>query len=386
MTAAVPAVLTGIDLPVGTPGGSVELLRDLYLGSAPLIPADVFMLPAQGATPIAGQRRDPREPVILDVPGKSLEGPEFWTYANALARALRSAFKGGGHELLHLQHLTFGATPALARAFPELPRMALLHGTDLLFAADHATQHAVLTETVATADALVAPTAVMFDQLHRITRVTPRRAVHIPWGIPDQLLDTPPLRPSRPDGPLRVLYAGRLTPEKGGLELFTQLGLLPGIELSVAAPPDQYARLASQLDPRCSARLRCLGWLDRTALWRVFAEHDLLVVPSSRLEAFGLVAVEAQACGLPVLYREVLGLVEVLGDSALRYGRDEPRRTLPALVAELRDDPAALEQLRRAGLANAARYRLSETAKALCSLSEEIQRGRKGLRPTTPES
>ena len=375
MTATGPGVLTGIDLPVGSPGGSVELLRDLYLGSDPLIHADVFMLPGQGVTP-TGQPPGPGGPVLLDVPGKTLEDPGFRAYTDALARALRSRFGGGGHELLHLQHLAFGATPALARAFPELPRIALLHGTDLLFAADHPTQHAVLDETVTGSDVLVTPTAAMVDQLHLITRARPRQVVHIPWGIPDRLLDTPPVRPPRPDGPLRVLYAGRLTPEKGGTELFTQLGLLPGTELSVAAPPGEYVRLSSRLDPECSTRLRPLGWLDRAALWRAFAEHDLLVVPSNRLEAFGLVAVEAQACGLPVLYREVPGLVEVLGDSAIRYGGDEPRRALPALVAELRDDPAALEQLRRAGLANAARYPLSGTAKALRSLSEDVQRGR----------
>ncbi|MGW0836166.1 glycosyltransferase [Streptomyces prunicolor] len=390
MTTTGPRVLTGIDLPAGSPGGSVELLADLYGGDDPLIPADVFMLTPPdglpGGTLPPDHDRYPRGSVTLDVPGKALEGPDFWAYVDALTRALRRRFgPGDGVEVLHLQHLAFGATPALARAFPGPPRIALLHGTDLLYAADSATQHTVLTETTATADAVVAPTVAMADRLCRTTRATPRRVVHIPWGVPDHLLSTPPARTPHPDGPLRVLYAGRLTREKGGAELFTELGGLPGIEISVAAPAGQYDDLAARLEPAHRGRLRPLGWLDRPALWKAFTEHDLLVMPSNRLEAFGLVAIEAQACGLPVLYRTVPGLEEVLGDSAAPYDPQAVARALPAMVEELRDDAAALEQLRAAGLRNARRFPLSATAHDLRSLSEDV-RGRsrpaRGARPS----
>ncbi|WP_328782678.1 glycosyltransferase [Streptomyces canus] len=376
MTTTGPRVLTGIDLPPGSPGGSVELLADLYGGDDPLIPADVFMLAPPGGPVDPHDDRHPGRAVTLDVPGKAVAGPDFWAYVDALAQALRHRFAPrDGVDVLHLQHLAFGATPALARAFPGPPRVALLHGTDLLYAADHPTQHTVLTETTATADAVVAPTVAMADRLCRTTRATPRRVVHIPWGVPDHLLSAPPARTPRPDGPLRVLYAGRLTPEKGGAELFTELGGLPGIEVSVAAPLDQYDDLAVRLGPARRRGPRPLGWLDRPALWKAFAEHDLLIMPSNRLEAFGLVAVEAQACGLPVLYRTVPGLAEVLGDSAAGYDPHAAVRALPALVAELRDDPAALEQLRAAGLRNARRFPLSATAQDLRRLSEEVRGG-----------
>ena len=372
MTAFRPAVLTGIDLPVGSPGGSVELLRDLYLDSEPLVPADVFMLPPVDGGPVPEAARGATAPVVLDVPGKTLGGPGFWTYVDALAKALRRRFDPSDYDVLHLQHLAFGATPALIQAFPDLPRIALLHGTDLLFATEHATQRTVLTQTVTAADAVVVPTTAMADRLHRTTRARPRRIVHIPWGVPDSLLSSPPPRPSRPDGPLRVLYAGRLTQEKGGAELFTQLAAVSGTEISVAAPPGQYTQLTDLLDPAHSSCLRPLGWLDRTALWQAFAQHDLLVMPSNQLEAFGLVAVEAQACGLPVLYRKVPGLEEVLRGSAACYDPGTSARALPNAVAALRDDPTALEDLRRAGVRNAGRYPLSGTGKALRALSEEV--------------
>ena len=378
MSTACRAILTGIDLPAGSPGGSVELLRDLYLGSDPLIPADVFMLAPPSGDPAVGKPECPGAAVLLDVSGKTLTGPGFWAYVSALAETLRQRFRVGDHDILHLQHLAFGATPALTRAFPHLPCVALLHGTDLLFAADHPTQHAVLVQAAAASDAVVVPTTAMADHLRRTVKCALRRVEHIPWGVPDHLLSNPPLRPRLPDdGSLRVLYAGRLTSEKGGDELFAQLGAVrgAGIEVTVAAPSGQYAELSARLNLEHTGGLRFLGWLDRLELWREFTRHDLLVVPSNRLEAFGLVAVEAQACGLPVLYRRVPGLVEVLGDSAVWYDPDESSEALRHALISLRADPSVLADLRRVGQRNALRYPLSATANALRDLSEDVQRG-----------
>ncbi|TWG03790.1 hypothetical protein FHX80_112227 [Streptomyces brevispora] len=43
-----PLAATCLDLPVGSPGGSVELFLDLYTGDEPLIPARAFMLAPAG--------------------------------------------------------------------------------------------------------------------------------------------------------------------------------------------------------------------------------------------------------------------------------------------------------------------------------------------------
>jgi len=345
--------LTGIDLPPGSPGGSVELLRDLYLGPDAPIAAEVFMLGSGG---------EPGGPVLLDVAGKQLDGPGFWSYVDALAAALRDRFDPAGFAAVHWQHLSFGATPALLRAFPDHPRIALVHGTDLLFAANHPTQHEVLREAASAADAVVVPTSAMADLLRAVTPVAPKRIVHVPWGIPDRLLHSPPDRSGPRDG-FRVLYAGRLTAEKGAAELIAELTGLPGVTVCVAAPEHEFAAL-----PVDTSEVEYLGWFDRPSLWQAFARHDLLVVPSTTLEAFGLVAVEAQACGLPVAYQPVPGLTEVLGDSAARVEK------LADTVQHLAKDPSALADLRAAGLRNAARFPLSRTASELDALTAEVRR------------
>lgn len=365
--AAYRPVITGLDLPADAPGGSVELLYDLYCGPAAPLPAQVFMLPPSGG-PVPG--RDWRGLVLLDVPGKSVDGAAFGEYARGLAAAVAARLVRGPGAVLHLQHLAFGASPALLAAFGQLPALALVHGTDLLLAEAHATQARVLREVASAAARVVVPTVAMADRLRQLVPgLDIQRVEHVPWGIPAALLDRPSApRTAAPGAELRLLYAGRLTTEKGGRQLVEACANLPGVRLSIAAPADQYAALGAVVD---LSPVRWLGWLPRTRLWEAFAAHDLLVVPSTVLEAFGLVAVEAQACGLPVLHQPVPGLREVLAGSALPVDLADPA----ALAAELdwlRTDPSALADLRTAGLANAARYPLAATAAGLASLGEQI--------------
>ncbi|MEV7121163.1 glycosyltransferase family 4 protein [Kitasatospora griseola] len=360
-------VATCLDLPAGSPGGSVELFQDLYTGDRPLIPARAFML-----QPPCPRRELPAGLGLLTVTGKTLQGPAFHRYVAALAGALARALDAETIGVLHLQHLAFGATPALIRALPNHPRIALLHGTDLLFAEQHRDQLRVLRETARLAHAVVAPTPAMADHLLRLAPDTDRNKIHhIPWGIPDHLLHRAPVPAARtPADGLRLLYAGRLTPEKGGDVLVRALASAPRVELSIAAPAAEFDALRPALQ-QAGIAARYLGWLTRPQLWQAFAEHDALVMASTTLEAMGLVALEAQACGLPVLHQPVPGLVEALGGSALAVDFTDPAAVARAL-SRLRTSSVLLAELRDAGRANAARYPLSATAVELNSLGRQL--------------
>ncbi|WP_275466586.1 glycosyltransferase family 4 protein [Streptomyces noursei] len=366
-----PLAATFLDLPAGSPGGSVELFLDLYTGDNPLIPANAFMLaPTSHGVPSVPPGLD-----LLHVPGKCLAGPAFGQYVAALRKALVTAIGPSRIGVLHLQHLTFGATPALIRALPAHPRIALVHGTDLLFAEAHPDQLRVLHETVRAANAIVVPTTAMAGHLRKLApQVDERKIIRIPWGIPDHLLTDPLPRQDRSAvDQLRLLYAGRLTTEKGIETLVRSLARVSGAELSIAAPRSQFHTLAPLLQ-RVGVRARYLGWLRRPQLWNAFTEHDALVVPSTTLEAMGLVALEAQACGLPVLYQPVPGLSETLGVSGLATDFTN-FAALARDLGRLRASPELLASLQQAGRVNAARYPLSATATALTCLGHQLALG-----------
>ncbi|PUB26806.1 glycosyltransferase involved in cell wall biosynthesis [Promicromonospora sp. AC04] len=356
-------VATFLDLPAASPGGSVELFRDLYTGTEPLIPARAFMLDAVHNGPSAVPGLD-----LLAVDGKCIDEPGFTQYVTALHRALADVLDPEDVDVLHLQHLTFGATPALLRTLPDHPTIALVHGTDLLFAETHPDQLRVLRDTVRRADAIVVPTSAMADRL-RTLAPDAARVVKIPWGIPDHLLAGPPPRRSSPEGRQRLLYAGRLTPEKGADRLTQALGVATNFTLSIAAPPHEFRALRPALH-RAGLDVHYLGWLPRPELWKAFADHDALLMPSTTLEAMGLVALEAQACGLPVLYQPVPGLDETLGEAALPTGFTDPNHVAANLrhlaVSGLADD------LRAAARANAARFPLSAAAASLSHLGDSL--------------
>ena len=86
---------------------------------------------------------------------------------------------------------------------------------------------------------------------------------------------------------------------------------------------------------------------------------DVFVL-ASETESFGVAAVEAMACGVPVIASDAPGFVEVL-DSG-RYGLLYPRGDVGALVQHMSGlgaDVEARRRLRVAGMAGARRYDLS---------------------------
>ncbi len=100
------------------------------------------------------------------------------------------------------------------------------------------------------------------------------------------------------------LYVGRVSYEKN-IEAFLQLDM-PGTKVVCGVGPLE-ARLRAKYP-----QVRWLGILERAALAQVYAAADVFVFPS-RSETFGLVMLEAMACGTPVAAFPVEGPMEVLG-------------------------------------------------------------------------
>jgi D-inositol-3-phosphate glycosyltransferase len=110
-----------------------------------------------------------------------------------------------------------------------------------------------------------------------------------------------------------VAFVGRIQPLKGPDILLRAAARLPRVRIVVAggpsgsglAAPDGLVRLADELG--IAERVTFLPPQSRHDLARLFQAADLVAVPSYS-ESFGLVAVEAQACGTPVVAAAVGGL------------------------------------------------------------------------------
>ena len=99
---------------------------------------------------------------------------------------------------------------------------------------------------------------------------------------------------------------------------------------------------------------------------------DLVVVPS-RSESFGLVALEAAACGVPVVASAVGGLLNIVHDGVTGWlveGRD-PERYARAM-AQVLGDPAGAAAMGAAAAVRARRFTWSFTAARLRRLYTDL--------------
>lgn len=144
----------------------------------------------------------------------------------------------------------------------------------------------------------------------------PQRVTVIPNGIDPGELDgeTHPAASRR--YPFELLYVGRLAPEKGVNVLLTAIDRLRGIAgrlRIVGDGPSTSSLLKQSRGISSDLSIEFTGNVSRAALGEFYRSSDVVVVPSFT-EAHGLVALEAAACGVPVIASRVGGLQETVED------------------------------------------------------------------------
>ncbi|MTE16572.1 D-inositol-3-phosphate glycosyltransferase [Nocardia sp. CT2-14] len=177
-----------------------------------------------------------------------------------------------------------------------------------------------------------------------VGRIQPLKAPDVLVRAAAKVLADEAALPRPPQRPLRVVIVGG--PSGSGLkkpEVLIELAAALGISDRVTFLPPQPAH----------------------RLVQVYRAADLVAVPSYN-ESFGLVAIEAQASGTPVLAADVGGLSTAVHDGVSGllvpgHQTDDWAAALHSLV----DDPGRLEDMGRAAVGHAANFSWAHTADAL---------------------
>lgn len=369
---ALPPVVS-VDVPAGPDGRGGRV--------------DVVHVPAGPARPVAKDDLAPHMPRF----GAWLA--HRWTRARGRRRP----------DVVHAHFWMSGAACLQARALTGVPVVQTFHALGVVKrrhqgAADPSPASRAATEVrLATdADAVLATCTDEVAELATLVAGTGRAAgapVHVvPCGV-DLAAFTPGAgAPAGPGRPLRVLSIGRLVERKGVDLLVAALAAAPGVELVVAGGPEPAALDAEPEVRRLRAvaqahgvgdRVRFVGRVGRADVPAALRSADVVAcVPW--YEPFGIVPLEAMACGVPVVAAAVGGMLDTVVDgvTGLLVPPRDPA-SLAAALRALRDDPARRAAMGAAGVARArARYGWDGVAAATEAVYLDVlHRGVRGLRP-----
>jgi D-inositol-3-phosphate glycosyltransferase len=236
-------------------------------------------------------------------------------------------------------------------------------------------------QVIGCSDAILASTTEERAQLERLYGAPSERVEIVAPGVDHHTFSPGPRDASRAvlglgDGPV-LLFVGRIQRLKGADVAVRALAHLgdegyPAASLVIVGGPSgpdgeaELARLHELVDEySLGGRVRFVPAEPHDHLATYYRAADACLVPS-RSESFGLVALEAAACGTPVVAAAVGGLRSLVDHAQTGFlveGRDPA--AYAAFVGEILDNPRLASEMSRNAVASAHGYRWSMTAARL---------------------
>jgi D-inositol-3-phosphate glycosyltransferase len=388
-------------------GGMNVYIRELscHLASEGL-PVDIFTRRTDPETPEVRQispdvnviaiSAGPPEPVAKDDLFPYL--PEF-----AEQMALYSLRAGLRYDVVHAHYWLSGWVAELARRYWDTPFVQMFHTTAhmknaVAAEADRETLLRLRTEKrlLRLADGIIAANPDERADLIWRMGVATAKVCTIPPGVDLELFQPAPREACR--GALGiagdervVLFVGRIDPIKGidtlieaAEALVAHGGIAPpptflivGGDLDAdGAPTGPLARVAAMAEERGIGRyVRLLGSQPQDQLPLYYSAADVVAVPS-RYESFGLVAVEALACGVPVVASRAGGLRFTIDErvTGLLVKPQSPL-ALAAGLEEVLSDDALRAAMAAAARPSVERYDWASVAKQVMHVYRRLAAG-----------
>jgi len=302
-----------------------------------------------------------------------------------------------GHSLKHELDIPLIST------FHTLDRVKAEASPEELSAAEPVRRAQAEAAVIGCSDAVLASCSVEADQLIDLYQADPSRIEIVPPGVDHAFFAPGDYRQARRalalpvDVPI-LLFVGRVQPLKAlsigvqalaelvhgpaGAARYQRLGgagrLSDTILVAVGGPSgphgqaevDRVRRLADELG--LADHLRLVAPQGHEMLSTFYRAADVCLVPS-RSESFGLVALEAAACGIPVVASAVGGLTTLIDDGSTGFlveARDPS--TFAEVTAKILADAGLAAAMGRAGALRARRYTWSIAAARLRRLYADL--------------
>jgi glycosyltransferase involved in cell wall biosynthesis len=269
--------------------------------------------------------------------------PHMGTFAQFLAADLRQR----PVDVIHAHFWMSGFASLLAARASRTPVVQTFHALGTVKRRHQRDADTSPSKRIAMERGIVAQVARVLatssDEVFELVRmgVARDRISVVPCGVDCELFN--PNGPRWRRGRLqRLVTVGRLVPRKGVHTIISALPALPGAELLVAGGPPAGQLAADPEAQRLMAHAKALGVADRVQLLGQVEHGEVpsllrsadAVLCTPWYEPFGMVALEAMACGRPVIATAVGGLTDTVVDGVT--GVLVPPRNPLALAATVR--------------------------------------------------
>lgn len=172
------------------------------------------------------------------------------------------------------------------------------------------------------------------------------------------------------DAPLRVLYVGRLSKQKAVHRLVDALARMrQPVEAVLVGDGAERPAIEELLGKHRLSNVRLAGIRRGSELIESYHWADVFVLPSDR-EGMPLAALEALACGLPIVATDVVGNRELLKEVGVLVSPDAT--SIALALDQLAQDPQERFELRRRALNAAGEFTLARTVSRIADLYDEV--------------
>ena len=274
-----------------------------------------------------------------------LSDPQMEAYIQAWRQAIGNAVADFRPDVIHAHHVW--VTPYIA-AETHVPYVVTCHGTDLLGFAECPRYRPLALAAAKNAHKVIAISRQVKTDVVETYSLPDDRAVLI-WNgfgvdhfklIPDATKAAVLAEHNLPatDGPL-ISFVGKFTNFKGidvllrAAKIYEQH--LGGAMTILAGNGQLWNEMHALRDQLALKGVHFLGHQSQDKVARIYNAADVSVVPS-RFEAFGLVAIEALACGTPVVATNGGGLPDFINDEVgALVPVDDPDALAAAIISEI---------------------------------------------------
>lgn len=338
-------------------------------------------------------------------PERPLPRPELAQHVAEFTARIEefAAARGLQYDLIHSHYWMSGLAAERLRAVWDAPIIQMFHTLGEMknrVAADEGEREGAYRldgerQVLRVADRIIAATPAEQAQLRWLYRADPSKITVIPPGVDTSHFYPIPVDEAReaaglPHGERTILFVGRIEPLKGVDTLIQAATRLRLRDISAEHPVNlvivggnpeavgedtsaEMDRLQSLTRALCMDRMVVfLGQRDQDKLPYYYSAAEVVVMPS-HYESFGMVALEAMACGTPVVASQVGGLAFLIKDGETGFVvPDREPESLAERLSQLLGDEALRLRMGKQAVAYAQGFDWGIIATKIAELYREI--------------